>query len=305
MRTRRLILMIGLVMLVATAPVGAKQMVNMEFKQAPLVDVFQILGELGGYNVLVDPTVKGEVTFALRNLPVEEALDLVTRTTGYRYQLVGNTLVVGNEQRLKSEFGSEDFSFVTVEYVDVESAQRLVSLVVPNLKSYVDNEQNLLILYGLTTDLELAKRVLKQYDQKAFITPEQAIAVQASSGGDVTSWAVPVFYADGEEILELVRQQWATREFRWDEQSQNIIGQTTREEWAQIKVFVQEKDIPKFIVKGILSSDSETLALVEYKSVVSLLKQGDELNHWQVVDISNDGVVFSLGQREFSVRMGR
>lgn len=181
MGTRRLVLLVGLVLIFASAssPIMAKEIVNMEFKQAPLVDVFQILGQLGGYNVLVDPTVQGEVTFTLKNLAVEEALDLVTRTTGYRYQLLGNTLVVGSEQRLKSEFGSQDFSFISIEHVDVKAAQGLVALVTPNVKSYVDSEQNLLILYGLTTDLELATRVLKQYDQKTVTTPVPTLAEPA------------------------------------------------------------------------------------------------------------------------------
>ena len=303
MRTRKTMLVV-VVLVLLTIPVGAKEMVNMEFKQAPLVDVFQILGQLGGYNVLVDPTVQGEVTFALKNLGVEEALDLVTRTTGYRYQLVGNTLVVGSEQRLKSEFGSEDFSFISVEHVKVDAAQRLVALVTPSVKSYVDAEQNLLILYGLTTDLELAKRVLKQYDQKAFIAPDPVGSGQGLHGGEANQ-TVAVFYADGPEILELVRQQWPTKEFQWDDQSQNIVGQGSKEEWAQIKSFVEERDLPKFVLRGLLGTDEQKLALVEYRGVTTLLQLGDELNHWEVLNISDGKVEFSQGQRKFTVRMGR
>jgi type II secretory pathway component HofQ len=107
------VLVVSLVLLLAgvSSPVLAQQLVNMEFQQAPLVDVFQILGQIGGYNVLVDPSVSGNVSFTLNDLTVEEALDLVTRTTGYRYQIVGNTMVVASQQRLKSEFGTQDFTF--------------------------------------------------------------------------------------------------------------------------------------------------------------------------------------------------
>ena len=61
----------------------AQHLLDMEFKGAPLVDVFQILGEIGGYNVLVDPSVKGHVSFYLKELTLDEALDLVARTTGF------------------------------------------------------------------------------------------------------------------------------------------------------------------------------------------------------------------------------
>ena len=60
----------------------------MEFSNAPLADVFHILGELAGYNVLIDPSVSGTVSFYLRDQPIATALDLVSRTTGYSYHIV-------------------------------------------------------------------------------------------------------------------------------------------------------------------------------------------------------------------------
>jgi len=187
---------VGLILMLLTAslPALAGEMVNMEFKQAPLVDVFQILGQLGGYNVLVDPSVTGQVTFALKNLTVEEALDLVTRTTGYRYKLMGNTLVIGSAQRLKTEFGTEDFRFIKVEHVNVEAAQRLVSLVAPGVKTYVDHEQSLLVLFGLTSDLDVAGKILRQYDQKSFTAPDQAATVKTpQEEKTLISGAAPFF----------------------------------------------------------------------------------------------------------------
>lgn len=300
------VVLVALILSMVALPMGAKELVNMEFKQAPLVDVFQILGQLGGYNVLVDPTVQGEVSFILKNLGVEEALDLVTRTTGYRYQLVGNTLVVGSEQRLKTEFGSQDFSFVSVDHVEVAAAQRLVALVAPNVKSYIDNEQNLLVLYGLTTDLELAQRVLRQYDQKSFVASDPILETASETPSeDLASQRVAIFYAEGVELLEQVRQVWPTKELKWDEQSKNIVAKVTKEEWTEIKAFVQERDLPKFLLKGILSTAQETLALVEYRGVTSLLKAGDELNKWEVLNITDGKVEFGQGQRKFTLRMGR
>ncbi|HHT73829.1 MAG TPA: hypothetical protein GX008_08955, partial [Firmicutes bacterium] len=115
--------MLVLLLILTATPILADTLVNMEFKEAPLVDVFQILGEIGGWNVLVDPSVKGNVSFVLKDLSVEEALELVTRTTGYRYKVVGNTLVVATEERLRTEFSSEEFVFIALNHVDVNSAR--------------------------------------------------------------------------------------------------------------------------------------------------------------------------------------
>lgn len=313
MKCQKLVLGLLFIFVLASfsTAVFAKDLVNMEFKQAPLVDVFQILGQLGGYNVLVDPSVTGEITFSLKDLPIEEALDLVTRTTGYRYQLLGKTLVIGSDQRLKTEFGSQDFTFVMIQYVDVEAAQRLVSMMVPNIKSYVDKEQKLLVLFGLKTDLDLAKQVIKQYDQKAFAPLQEGAPAETKGNAetvkvdDSVSYSLPVFYADGGEVMNLVRQQWPTVEVRWDLESKSLLIKAKENDWPAIKTFVQEQDLPQFVLKGLLGGVKEQLALVEYKGSTSLVKQGESLLGWLVLKISNDGVEFSQGERNFVVKIGR
>ncbi len=306
MKVRRGMLAVALIfmLLAASLSAAAAEMVNMEFKQAPLVDVFQILGQLGGYNVLVDPSVTGQVTFALSNLTVEEALDLVTRTTGYRYKLVGNTLVIGSDQRLRTEFGKEDFRFFEIEHVEVEAAQRLVSLVAPSVKTYADHEQNLLVLFGLTSDLDVASKILTQYDQKTFSAQQQTVET-SEAGEALTTNAVAVFYADGKEMVELVRRRWPLRDFAWDEQTEHIVGQATAEEWAQIRVFVVENDLPNFILKGLLNAQGEASALVEYKDITTLVKTGDELHGWKISEIGADQVELDLDGRKLIIRMGR
>ena len=310
----KLVLTVCLAVLLAAAPVFANQVVNMEFQQAPLVDVFQILGQLGGYNVLVDPSVSGDVSFVLNDLTVEEALDLVTRTTGYRYQLVGNTLVVASEARLKTEFGSEDVKFVTVRHVAVQDAQKLVSLMVPGVRTYVDPELDLVILYGVTSDLEVAERVIKDYDQEGSRRPKPAAApqtqpaavqVQTEEKEQLVSGTISLRYAHGAPILEAVRQKYPHREFAWNEQTRMLTGLTTAEEWEEVILLVREFDLPDFVLKGILSSTDQMIALVEYQGRTSMLKLGEELQGWTVEKIESGSVVFAQNSRSFTIRLGR
>lgn len=295
----------------AFAPALGQGRVNMEFKQAPLVDVFQILGQLGGYNVLVDPSVSGEVSFVLHDLPMEEALDLVTRTTGYRYKLMGNTLIIASETRLKSEFGTEDFSFVSLEHVDVEAARNLISLVVPSVKSYVDAELDLVVLFGLTSDLQLAEQVLRQYDRQAksgVAIPVQAgpqVMTETSPEDNLPQHAANVLHADGIKLLEIVRRHFPHREFGWDESLSKLTGRATAEEWEQVVALLQEYDYPQFVLKGILTNQDQTVILVEYQETTTLLKLGDTLAGWMVSSIADGAVEFTQGQRSFVVRIGR
>lgn len=306
------ILVVAIVLIVTStfSPVLAKELVNMEFKHAPLVDVFQILGQLGGYNILVDPSVSGEVSFVLKNLPVEEALDLVARTTGYRYKLMGNTLIIASEQRLKSEFGTEDFSFVSIEHVNVVAAQRLVSLVVPGVRSYVDEELNLVVLFGLSSDLALAEQVLMQYDRQATlggsgIAEAMARAKSTPQQDGLENHSVAVLYAEGIDLLGIVRRQFPHREFGWEGNIRQLSGWTTVEEWEQVRVLVRENDLPNFVVKGILSNHDQIVVLVEHRETTTLLRIGDTLQDWKVTAIAEGVVEFSKGEHNFTVRIGR
>lgn len=301
------------VMASALIPVLAQERVNMEFKQAPLVDVFQILGQLGGHNVLVDPSVQGNVSFVLNDLPVEEALDLVTRTTGYRYKVMGNTLIIASEARLKSEFGTEDFSFVSVEHVQAQAARDLLSLVVPGVRSYVDEELNLVVLFGLTSDLKLAEQVLRQYDRQAAgvsvpataTVVSQVVAEPMEEVEPLVRNAVYVRYADGQGIVEMLGRLWPQREFGWDAGTRYLTGLTTEEEWAKVVALLDEQDVPEFELKGVLTSQNQTVVLVDFQGTTTLLKLGDTLAGWEVTSIADGVVQFSQGQRSFEARIGR
>lgn len=301
-----------ILLIVLTSLAQAKELVDMEFKQAPLVDVFQILGELGGYNVLVDPSVSGNVTFALKDLEVDEALDLITRTTGYRYQLVGNTLVIASEARLKQEFESNDFAFVAVKHVGVEAAQRLVNMVVPNVRSYPDAELGLLVLYGPSSDLAVALDIIREYDQTAYVPIEPTVpAVPAEPDADepdgerIVRRVIPVRYGDGREIAAALAQLWPERDFIWDERIQSVAAYTLEEEWADVQLLVQELDLPTFVIKGILGSTDQSMVLVEYRGETSLVRQGEALYDWTLVTVQDGVAEFRQDGRSIRIGMGR
>lgn len=309
MRRKGIVIAAALIAALASQALGA-ELVNMEFKQAPLGEVLQILGQLGGYNVLVDSSVRGEVSFVLKDLSVQEALDLVTKTTGYGYQLVGNTLVFASEERLRSEFGSEGVRFVSIAHVAADDARALVSMVVPNVRSFVDAKHNLVVLYGPEKDLEVAERVLRQYDQQAGgkAVPAQALPQETplKAGEEQLSfYAVPIEYADGQGILTMLRHLLPQREFAFHPESGLLSARTTPEEWETLKVVIARHDLPELALKGILRSADQAVALVEHEGVSHFLKLGDELVGWTLTEVGDGTAQFTQGERSFVVRLGR
>ncbi len=86
----------------AMAPPRPAPQVTVDFVGAEISDVLKALSLQTQTNIVTSPEVKGTVTVSLAGVGVEEALDLVTRLSGYRYAKVGNTYVVATPQGLQN-----------------------------------------------------------------------------------------------------------------------------------------------------------------------------------------------------------
>lgn len=86
---------------IAAAPPRPAPRVTVDFVGAEIADVLKALSLQTQTNIVTSPEVKGTVTVSLAGVGVEEALDLITRLSGYRYAKLGNTYVVATPQGLQ------------------------------------------------------------------------------------------------------------------------------------------------------------------------------------------------------------
>ena len=56
--------------------------------------VLQLLADFTGLNMVVSDTVSGRITLRLKNVPWDQALDIVLKTKGLDKRQVGNVLMV-------------------------------------------------------------------------------------------------------------------------------------------------------------------------------------------------------------------
>jgi type II secretory pathway component GspD/PulD (secretin) len=87
---------------IAAAPPRPAPRVTVDFVGAEIADVLKALSLQTQTNIVTSPEVKGTVTVSLTGVGVEEALDLITRLSGYRYTKLGNTYVVATAQGLQN-----------------------------------------------------------------------------------------------------------------------------------------------------------------------------------------------------------
>jgi type IV pilus assembly protein PilQ len=77
--------------------------ISLSLKDADVRDVLKTFSALTQLNIIVDPGVGGSVTVELRDVPWDQALDLILRINGLDYVLENNVLRVATNSKLSAE----------------------------------------------------------------------------------------------------------------------------------------------------------------------------------------------------------
>jgi type IV pilus assembly protein PilQ len=76
------------------------QRLTLNFQDIETRAVLQLLAETSGRNIVVSDTVQGNVTLRLRNVPWDQALDIVLTTKGLDMRQNGNVIIVAPSQEI-------------------------------------------------------------------------------------------------------------------------------------------------------------------------------------------------------------
>ncbi|MBM4136573.1 MAG: type IV pilus secretin PilQ [Nitrospira sp.] len=55
--------------------------ISLDFQDTDIIPIFRLLADISGYNIVVSPDVKGKLTMKLINVPWDQALDLILKTS--------------------------------------------------------------------------------------------------------------------------------------------------------------------------------------------------------------------------------
>src|SRR3984893_18154466 len=168
--------------------------ISVNLKDVDLKDFFRLIHEISGLNVVLDPTVKGNVTLVLDEVPWDQALDIVLRNNGLSKELDGNVLRIATRDTLKREADEKrDLTKAEAEAVDPITVTRIMNyakpseLVVP-LKRFLSSRgdvmaidrSNTLIVRDIPSVMPQVDNLIRQLDRRSQQVEIQARVVQAS-----------------------------------------------------------------------------------------------------------------------------
>jgi type IV pilus assembly protein PilQ len=160
--------------------------VSFEFKDIDIHNLLRVIAEISKKNIVVSDDVTGKVTIRLRNVPWDQALELILRSKGLGKEELGNIIRVAPLKQLEDEAkaraerkaalrNQEDLviQLISVNYARAEEmSSRVKDVLTPRGTVTVDDRTNVLIVKDVASNINRARALVQNLDTQ---TPQVLI----------------------------------------------------------------------------------------------------------------------------------
>jgi type II secretory pathway component GspD/PulD (secretin) len=156
-------------------------MITLDADDISLTSVLQILAERSGLNIVTSPEVQAQlISIHLRNVPIDDALNLVVRAAGLGYERLGNSILVGDAEKLKEMTGVVS-EVIPLQYAFPDDVKEMLYDLTPNVRSQVDTLGSRIVVTTTPSILEQVKRLVAELDTPPAQVHLKARVVEVSS----------------------------------------------------------------------------------------------------------------------------
>jgi type II secretory pathway component GspD/PulD (secretin) len=137
--------------------------ISLNAQDASLSEILKVLAERTSMNFVAGEGVqKAKISIILNKTPVSEAIDLIVRAAGLSYEIIGNSVLIGESGKLKDEVGQSGY-VIALNYADAEEVAAMLSDLSKNIK--VDKGGNRLIAYASPRVINEIERIVRSLDR--------------------------------------------------------------------------------------------------------------------------------------------
>ena len=152
----------------AQAALGEQRPISLDFRDAPLRTVLDVVSRTSGINFVFDRDLRGDarVSVYLKGARVQDALDLITSTNQLAMKVIDTrtVLIYPNTSDKQREYQEQ---IVRVFYLSNADAKGTASFLRAMLKirdPFVDERTNMIALRDSLENIQLAERLVAMYD---------------------------------------------------------------------------------------------------------------------------------------------
>ena len=155
---------------------------SLNFQNIEVRAVLQLIADFTGLNMVTSDAVSGNVTLRLKNVPWDQALDIILKSRGLGMRQDGNVIMVAPSEELAArerleleanrqveELAPLRTEFMQINYADASDLVSLISAEENNLLSErgnvsIDDRTNTLIVQDVSSSLESIRALITELD---------------------------------------------------------------------------------------------------------------------------------------------
>lgn len=136
--------------------------ITLRANESSLSEVLKVLSDYSGMNFVAGEGVHREkITIILNKTPLDEAIDILVRAAGLSYEIIGNSVLIAEADKLKGEVGHSSY-VVELKYVSAPEVAKMLGDLTKNIQ--IDEGGNRLICYTSPRVIREIERVVKSID---------------------------------------------------------------------------------------------------------------------------------------------
>jgi type IV pilus assembly protein PilQ len=155
---------------------------SLNFQNIEVRAILQLIADFTGLNMVTSDSVSGNVTLRLKNVPWDQALDIILRSRGLGMRQSGNVIMVAPSEELAArerleleasrqveELAPLNTEFMQINYADASDLMALIQAEENNLLSErgsvsIDARTNTIIIQDISTSLEAVRGLISELD---------------------------------------------------------------------------------------------------------------------------------------------
>ena len=160
---------------------GEKEKISLDFQNANIKDIFRILSDISGYNLILAPAVSGNVNVRLLDVPWDVGLDIIIKNNQLGRECDGNIIRIASQASLAAsrDSGLLVTEMVRVNYADLKETvatlsgmksvrgsinvnERRSTIIITDIKQIIDDMKSVIAALDLPTpQVTIAARIVE------------------------------------------------------------------------------------------------------------------------------------------------
>jgi type IV pilus assembly protein PilQ len=161
------------------SPAAPSKLITLDAEDAYLPSVLKVLAEKGDLNIVTGPGVTaGKLSIHMKDVPIDQAVNLIVRAAGLAYERIGNSILVADAKSLKDETGLSAY-IVDLKFADATETKEALKSLCEQIE--VDKSGNRLIITTSPRVMSEITEIVATLDQPARQVMLEARIVEVST----------------------------------------------------------------------------------------------------------------------------